>query len=131
VPDTPFQPGQTWTYDTRPGESSSRARIFKIDVTPDATIIHVGLLNLTFHTPGGPTDQIGHLPIEENALRQSVRQMESLDTPPPPVPEGYAMWREAFDAGKAGVWTVPLKDTISAIETTLNPPQDEPVEPTS
>jgi len=38
----------------------------------------------------------------------------------PDYEEGYTMWKEAFDAGSAGVYTITIAEAIDVMEATLN-----------
>ena len=39
----------------------------------------------------------------------------------PEFEEGYSIWKEAFDQGRAGVWTGSLAECITALEQGMNP----------
>ena len=120
----PFAPGQVWAYATRPGESASRFTVYRVESHPklgEVVHIHVtGVRIKNHHAPGGFSGEIGHLPYSGQALRQSVTQLESSSAPLPPSESGYSQWRSAFDAGKAGVWTLPLSEAVAAMEKVLN-----------
>jgi len=38
----------------------------------------------------------------------------------PDYEDGYDEWRKAFDKGKAGVFTITVKESIDVMEKTLN-----------
>jgi hypothetical protein len=120
----PFAPGQIWTYHTRPGEEASRLIICRIDPDPNlGQIIHIhvnGLRLKNKRAPGGSTDQIGHMPYAADALCKSLTGLESTGSALPPFEDGYQQWRDAFDHGKAGVWTAPPAEAIAAMESILN-----------
>ncbi len=89
-----FVAGQVWRYNTRPGEEASRVTILKVE--PDerlGNIIHVAVHGVRIQAAASPGG-VCHT--------------------------GYHTWRQAFDDGKAGVWTLSLADTIGAMESTLS-----------
>ena len=38
----------------------------------------------------------------------------------PDFEEGYGLWREAFDAGKAGAYSITVAEAVEVMEKTLN-----------
>lgn len=124
MPPTPFEPGQVWTYSTRPGEEASRVVVCRID--DDETlgpIVHVHVKDVAIASPSAPDGVnrfVGHMPIGEPSLRASVVALESSNTPLPDYEEGYAMWKEAFDAGQAGIFTISLAETVDFLEQAAN-----------
>jgi hypothetical protein len=122
-PQSQFQPGQVWTYRTRPGEERSRVTVLNVDPDPRlGNLIHVRLDGLAIRSdlsPGGTCGEIGHLPYSEEALAASVLTLESTTQALPEFENGYRTWREQFDSGKAGVWTTPLSECVAAMEGAL------------
>jgi hypothetical protein len=117
----PFAPGQVWTYNVRPGEEASRIVICRVETDPKlGEIVHIHVSGLRFKTPGGWSDQIGHMPYSGEALRKSLTKLESAGDALPTFEDGYQEWRGAFDKGKAGVWTAPVSEAISGMESALN-----------
>ncbi len=114
-----FITGQTWHYETRRDEETSRLQVLKVDQEPDGKIIHVRVTNLKMANPfsdDGLAAEIGHLPIEAEALADSVTQLADLQ---PPLDSGfhaYEGWRDAFDDGEAGVFCVPVAEVIDMVE---------------
>lgn len=116
-----FQVGQVWSYETRAQEPNSRLQILKIDaISSTEKFIHIAVVDLKIATSevGKFVDRIGHLPMSEEALRKSVVKLVSKKEPLPDFQEGYAMWREAFDAGKAGAFTVSVAEAVQFVEET-------------
>jgi hypothetical protein len=100
-----FAAGQVWAYRTR------------TDV-----IVHVAVDGVVLGNPvdaNRPTQNIGFMPIAEAALDASVTQLVAEDAafiPSADFEEGYAGWKEAFDAGKAGFWTAPVAKIVQTID---------------
>lgn len=118
-----YAAGQTWAYATRAGEESSRLTVLRVDETAHAgVIVHVAVEGIRLDNPAAPErppTAIGFMPIAEASLDGSVTELLHEDaafSPRPDFAEGYANWREAFDAGKAGFWTAPVARIIQSIE---------------
>jgi hypothetical protein len=118
-----FQVGQVWYYESRAQEPNSRLQILKIDaISSTEKFIHIAVEDLKIATSdeGKFVDRIGHLPMSEAALRKSVVKMVSKKEPLPDFHEGYGMWREAFDVGKAGVFEVSVLEAVQFVEETYS-----------
>jgi hypothetical protein len=121
---TKFQPGQVWRYNTRPDEAQSRLTILKVESHDKlGTIVHIAIEGVSVKAPaapGGVSRVISHLPFGEDSLRKSVTELERSVERLPEYEEGYRQWKEAFDAGKGGIWTTPVSEAIAAMEQALN-----------
>lgn len=119
-----LQVGQIWSYEARPGEEASTLTILKIESDPVlGRIVHIRLDGLRVKAPaapGGTTDTVMHLPFSESSLRGSLRSPAGKAEPLPDFEEGYETWKSAFDEGEAGVFTVPVREAVGFIETTLS-----------
>lgn len=123
APHPRYKPGQIWTYKTRPGEDNSRVTILRVDKHPATGefIVHIGIDGLAIQSPsapGGLARTISHLPFAEDAVAGSLVSVEQAGSVPD-FREGYEMWRSGFDQHKAGVWSVPIADAVSAMESAL------------
>jgi hypothetical protein len=111
--------GQIWTYRARPGEEASRVTILKTESDPKlGTIIHIAVEGVTIRNPRAATGRsstIGHMPYQEAALRRSLVALTNQNSAAPNL-EGYKTWKEAFDKGKAGIWSIALSEAIAAME---------------
>jgi hypothetical protein len=117
-----FQPGQVWTYQTRAGEEGSRVVVFKLDEHATlGTIVHVAIEGARVRNPASPTGVstgIAHLPYELEALTRSVVALEDTRTGEPEL-TAYDTWKDAFERGEAGIWTVPLAEAVAMMEQAL------------
>lgn len=117
-----YKVGQVWSYKTRRDEKKSSFIVVKVESHPKlGNIIHIALRDLKLRKPDGNfIEAAGHLPFAEEAINKSavklLREKEDL----PEYEEGYGRWREAFDAGQAGVYTITIAEAVSVMETTLN-----------
>lgn len=106
-----YQPGQIWKYHTRPGEEASRIFVCQVDADPSCgNIIHVQVRNLHFKPSFAPEQTLTELllPLSENAMDESVTELEAEGAAWPDIHEGYEIWRESFEKGIARVFTFPL-----------------------
>ena len=115
-----FEVGQVWRYNTRPGEEASRLYIAHIDRDlATRTIFHLYIDGLKLQNPlmaGGVQDHLTHVPVSRETLEASVTELQQENVLPPDISEGYVLWREAFEKGQAGVFTVPVAQIVGIIE---------------
>lgn len=111
--------GECWSYSTRPGEEASYLVIRKIETLPKlGEVIHVSIFDLKIANPTAPkgfTDQAGHLPIAGANVRASLKSKVQKKVPEADWKEGYQLWREAYQAGKGGVFTKPVGECVGFI----------------
>ena len=118
-----FSVGQIWEYKTRATELGSKVTILKIDFLNDQEIIHIYVGGLKLKNPQSPTgygEDISHMPISPDALKESVTELVNQTESLPNFEEGYEIWREAFDSGKAGIFTISVKECVEFMEQTIN-----------
>jgi hypothetical protein len=123
-----FEAGQVWTYQTRQGEEDSRLTVVKVEPHDKiGTIVHIrveGVAQKNPRAPGGFSRVIHHMPFAEEAIRKSVTGLVARGVPvPASFDEGYAIWKEAFEKGKAGVFTITVAESITFCEGALNKPR--------
>jgi len=70
--------------------------------------------------PGGIMDKLMHVPVTREVLEQSVTSLEGTRPVDPIYQQGYREWKEAFDAGRAGSFGVPLGAILNFVERGLN-----------
>jgi hypothetical protein len=116
--------GECWSYATRPGEEASFLVMRKIETLPKiGEVIHISIFGLKIKSPSAPngfTDQAGHVPIAGANLRSSLKERVQRSIPDADWKEGYRMWREAYDAGKGGVFTKSVSECVGFMEEALN-----------
>jgi hypothetical protein len=117
---TTFDVGQVWSYRTRPGEEASRAYVARVDRNLGSKpIFHLYIDGLKLKNPlveGKVQDHLVHVPVSQEALEASVVAMTQDGIIPPDISEGYIIWREAFEQGQAGVFTMSLQQVVQYIE---------------
>lgn len=117
-----YKVGQVWSYKTRPNEKKSSFIVLKIENHPRlGNIVHIALRDLKLRKPNGDfIETAGHLPFAEEAINKSAVKLLKEKVDLPDYEEGYGIWREAFDAGKAGIYTITITEAVDVMETTLN-----------
>jgi hypothetical protein len=121
IADPKYKPGQVWRYKTRPGEDSSTVTVLRIESSGDKTIVHIRVDNIHLRNClGGPEpDKFEHMPFAREALDQSVSKLlKSVDVPE--YKEGYTEWRNAWEAGKAGFYTVSVAKALDVAQATFD-----------
>ena len=114
-----FEAGQLWRYQTRASEPKSRVLIQRVEHNERlGEIVHIRVTNIKFKGPnGGDFQVLPHLPYSGSALRKSLTELESSgNSVPSDYLEGYRVWREAFDAGKGGVFTLDVASVLDGME---------------
>ena len=84
------------------------------------TIYHIcvgGLKILNPHKDSGTQDNLPHSPVSKKTLDESVTTLAIEHTDDlPDISKGYSTWKEAFDNGEGGIFTIPVKQIIQYIE---------------
>jgi hypothetical protein len=119
--------GQVWTYHVRPGDEGSTLQINKVESDQKlGSIFHISLFGLhlgSFADPGSRIAQIARLPVSKATLDASVIALTFNPARSVAFEEGYSLWRQAFDSGRAGIYTIPVADIISTAANTMSKPQ--------
>lgn len=120
-----YEPGQVWSYRTRPGEEASRLTVLKVEPhgTAGEPAIHVRLDDVKLANPrveGGVSREISHLPFSEEAIDRSVTELLESDVPLPDNLEGYETWKREADEGNAGIFTLPVAEVVSVVEQAMD-----------
>ena len=120
-----YETGQVWTYQTRPGEEASRLIIARIDEDPvNETIFHIFLLNVSIRNPNAPSgtqEVLPHSPVTCQSLDESVVDLiGNLGEDVPDIAQNYAVWKEAFDRGEGGVFTIPVAQVVQVVDDVIN-----------
>ncbi len=120
-----YKPGQKWSYKTRPGEEDSYLIVLKVDKDAKlGNIIHIALRKLKMKNElsrdGSVSENVNHMPFSQEALDKSGLKLLEEKTDLPDFAEGYQMWREAFDAGRGGVYSITVAEVVNVMETGLN-----------
>ena len=121
-----YEPGQIWSYKTRPTETASRLTIVKVEPYEDGLAVHVHISGLLIRNPAAPSGVstfIAHMPFAREAIDASVVRLMSRRQRLPSYEEGYVAWKQQAERGKAGVFTIPVAEAIEGIERAFGNPQ--------
>ncbi len=115
--------GQVWSYKTRHHEPHSRLTIIRIDRDiKDTPIFHVYIDNLEIKNPNHPDgvlNDLQHSPITLETLDSSVNEFDKIQAELPDQSEGYSEWLKNWELGKAGIFSMPIKEMIDFVEKSL------------
>ena len=119
-----FEVGQAWTYNTRAQEPNSYIQIMQIDEGPsEDRIISIFVSNLKMKITNSPEefiDTLPHIPVSEKILRNNVIDLTNSATEPAISRNGYQTWKKEFELGKAGWWTIEIKEIVANVEKMIN-----------
>jgi hypothetical protein len=126
VRDGRYRVGQVWRFTPRFGEEGATLTVVKVESAPEVgVIVHVSLAGVHVRSPrapGGFNDRLPHAPFTETAIAKSVTVLVGEVSALPPFERGYAEWRRAFDAGKGGIFTIPVAEAVEAAERAMAAP---------
>ena len=121
-----YEPGQIWSYKTRPTETASRLTIVKVEPYEDGMAVHVHISGLLIRNPAAPSGVstfIAHMPFAREAMDASVVRLMSKRQRLPSYEEGYVAWKQQAERGKAGIFAIPVAEAIGGIERAFDNPQ--------
>lgn len=120
-----FSVGQIWSYKTRSGEEASTVLINKIETHPKlGEIFHVSIFGVKVKNSkvaGGLSTELPHFPVSGETLNKSVTKLVGQRQPNPEYIDGYNFWKQAFDNGEAGIFTITLAEIVGVVEESINP----------
>jgi hypothetical protein len=119
-----YRTGQVWRFKTRPGEEDATLTVVRVESSEKlGVIVHVSVEGVRIESPGAPggfSDTLQHCPFSEEAIEESVTTLVGEAETLPAFEEGYRMWREAFDAGEASIFSTTVAEAVGAIESAIN-----------
>lgn len=129
---TAYAVGQLWACKGRHDDEQPTLLINRIDQHPlgGGNIYHVTFDGLKIRhpgLPGGYMTRLAHAPVTTQTLQRSQLRFVGERQPDPAYLQGYAQWREAFDAGQAGSFGVSTPTLLEIVERRINgTPLDQP-----
>jgi len=123
-----FSVGQVWAYKTRSGEEQSTLVIDKVEEDPKlGRIYHISVSNIQIRLDTGTVaNELPHLPVSPETLKSSCTTLLGKTVPNAKYLPGYRLWKEAYDAGHAGVYTISVAEIVTVTEKTLQKPLAHP-----
>lgn len=121
--DAKFSVGDVWEYRTRTGEEHSHVTIIHLDVSPDlGVIVHVAVngIRLANCNHGPEPDNVMDMPFARKAFDSSVtKKVDSGQILPSGWQDAYGDWKNAYSAGKAGIYVISIADAVGVAEKTF------------
>jgi hypothetical protein len=121
-----YEAGDLWRYRNRIGEEDSLVHIVRIDDdSAHGAIFHLYITGIEIRNGdliGGVQSILPHMPVSRR-YESLTEKLGTNDQVPEEFDAAYASWREAFDAGEAGVFDVTIAEIIQAVQNAL---ADEP-----
>lgn len=118
-----YKVGQVWSFKSRPSEPNAKLTIVKIESDGKlGNIIHVRVDSVKIKTSAEPvkyTHLVSHMPFSEAAIDSSVTGKQGELAELPDFQEGYTEWRNSFETGKAGVFSIPVGKSVEYMEMTM------------
>ncbi|RVC82678.1 MAG: hypothetical protein EOS58_09745 [Mesorhizobium sp.] len=114
----PFTPGQIWTYHGA-APASSRVIVGAVDTFAGKgqPIVSISVTDVPIPTNEKEMQTVAHLPVAVDALRASVVELEGTGSVPDGFESGYRQWRQAYDSGKAGYFTISVEGIVRILRT--------------
>ncbi|MGD9669313.1 MAG: hypothetical protein AB7U75_09685 [Hyphomicrobiaceae bacterium] len=118
-----FEAGQVWRVLGR--RQDGDAHVAVLAVIEDVKLGQICAIAMTgvhirnAFVEGGVQTQLPHAPVAAEVLRAAVIELVESDGPTADdiaSAEAYLQWREPYDAGEAGVFTIPLNEILDVIE---------------
>ena len=85
-------------------------------------IIHISIegLEIMNAATGKAMEVIRHLPIARQSMVESMTEMIGARGALLDYEGGYQNWKEAFESGRGGVFTISILDAVEYVESAMN-----------
>lgn len=112
-PASKFQAGQVWAFTPPTNQPNARLTVLQVESGDKlGTIVHIAISGVSY---GDGQTRIQHLPFAESAVERSITTLERESGPVPDYADGYQQWRQAFDAGKGGIFSITVAEAYDAV----------------
>ena len=113
-----FQVGQVWEWKAPPEFPDAQLKIVRIEEDRrGGVIVHVSLAGVSY---GDGNTTVAHLPFAAAAVEESVTELVRAPQEFPDFQEGYGVWKSAYEAGEAGVFTIPVAEAYEVVTGVLH-----------
>src|SRR5215831_3556967 len=120
VSDEKYKPGQVWSYKTRAGEEASTLTILLVEqASKGQRLVHIHVDGIQLkNCKGGDAPRIvDHMPFAKESMDASVVALVG-NAAIPAYKEGYSEWRQGWDEGRAGFYTITVSAAIDRMQQT-------------
>ena len=76
----------------------------------------IASVSLFDNRAGAKAGVLGHIPVDAYVLAKSCPKTLSPKPLAPDFEGGYAQWREAFESGKGGYFTIPVSEILDVVK---------------
>lgn len=119
-PASKFHAGQVWAFTPPANQPNARLTVLRVeDGGKLGTIVHIAISGVSY---GDGQTRVQHLPFAESAIERSVTTLEQESGPVPDFADGYQQWRQAYDAGKGGIFTITVAEAYDAVTSIARDP---------
>ena len=116
-----LQVGQEWSYLTRPHEHRSTLIIGRIDESSIGSVFHISVrgLRLADSRGLGEGTKIDHVPISEQALRDSLVAFQGFVEITGEFEDGYLEWFASTN-GRGQPFPISVAEVVAVAESVVN-----------
>lgn len=82
-----------------------------------ATIASISVFD---QRPGAKLGVLGHVPVDAKILAASCPKTQAAHALDPHFEEGYATWRQAFEGGQGGYFTISVSEILDVAKKTMS-----------
>jgi hypothetical protein len=119
-----YEIGQIWRYRARDGEVDSQIVILnsvQVGIYPIYSICIEGVKLKNPWVQGGIQTMLPHSPVSKEVLDLSVLELiGTRQNPLDDYEEAFQEWKEPFDRGEAGYFTITVAEILDLIEQSVN-----------
>ncbi|MBC7669728.1 MAG: hypothetical protein H7236_15065 [Gemmatimonadaceae bacterium] len=80
----------------------------------------IASVSLFDQRPGAKIDVLGHIPVDAKVLAASCPKTQASQALAPDFEGGYASWRQAFESGKGGYFTISISEILDVVKKTMS-----------
>jgi hypothetical protein len=119
-----YETGQIWKYRTRNGEADSQIVILNSLQVGIHTVYSICVEGTKLKNPwmqGGIQTTLPHSPVSEEVLDLSVLELIGIrQNPLDDYKDAFQEWKEPFDRGEAGYFTITVAKILDLTEQAVN-----------
>ena len=80
----------------------------------------IASISLFDQRPGAKIAVLGHIPVDAQILAASCAKTQAAHALAPDFEGGYATWRQAFESGKGGYFTISISGILDVVTKTTS-----------
>lgn len=107
---------QVWKYKTREIEKNSTVQIVKIENVGGNEVIHLRINDVHFKKDINTPSTVHHIPMDKEVFKNSITKLTGYKKVDASYEDGYMQWREAFESGKGGIFTIGISEVMETLD---------------